>query len=85
MDSAQLHADAPGAEFLKALNKTWVGAALSKLVSRRGGKSNAPRRFLHRFRLFDLGNWYHVRNSRNSHLRGADAQRRVGDRLPNRK
>ena len=70
MDSAQLHADAPGAEFLKALNKTWVGAALSKLVSRRGGKSNAPRRFLHRFRLFDLGNWYHVLSGRRPFIKG---------------
>ena len=33
MDSAQLHADAPGAEFLKSLDKTQIGAGLSKLVS----------------------------------------------------
>jgi len=33
MDSAQLHAEQPGAEFLKSLDKTQIGAGLSKLVS----------------------------------------------------
>ena len=38
MDSAQLHANAPGAEFLKSLDKTQVGAGLSNLVSASAGE-----------------------------------------------